>query len=61
MPKVRIEQVRSLIGQRKDQKATMKALGLGKMHKVVEKEVNKPILGMLKKVSHLIKIEIIEK
>ncbi len=61
MPKVRIEQVRSLIGQRKDQKATMKALGLGKMHKVVEKDVNRAILGMLKKVSHLIKIEIIEK
>ena len=61
MVKVRIEQVRSMIDKPKDQKATLKALGLGKRHKVVEKEVNKAILGMLKKVSHLVKIEIIEK
>lgn len=55
--KVRVTQVRSLIGRPKDQRATMIALGLGKMNRTVEKEVNHAILGMLKKVSHLIKVE----
>lgn len=55
--KVRVTQVRSLIGRPKDQRATMIALGLGKMNRAVEKEVNHAILGMLRKVSHLIKVE----
>ena len=56
-PKVRITQVRSTINRPKDQKATVVALGLGKMNRTVEKEVTPQILGMIKKVSHLIKLE----
>ncbi len=56
-PKVKVTQVRSLIGRPKDQRATMTALGLKKMNGTVEKECTPQILGMLKKVSHLIKIE----
>jgi large subunit ribosomal protein L30 len=56
-PKIKITQVRSTINRPKDQKATVQALGLGKMNKTVEKEVTPQILGMVKKVSHLIKIE----
>ena len=56
-PRVRITQVRSTINRPKDQKATMKALGLGKMHRTVEKEVTPQILGMIKKVSHLVQLE----
>lgn len=56
-PKITITQVRSTINRPKDQKATIKALGLGKMNKAVQKEVTPQILGMIKKVSHLIKIE----
>ncbi len=61
MVKVRITQVRSTIRRPKDQKATIKALGLGRIGKSVIKEVNPAILGMLKKVSHLIRIEIVER
>ena len=56
-PKVRITQVRSTINRPKDQKATIQALGLGKINRTVEKVVTPQILGMVKKVSHLIKLE----
>lgn len=56
-PKVRVTQVRSTIDRPKDQRATLTALGLGRINRSVEKEVTPQILGMLKKVSHLVKIE----
>jgi large subunit ribosomal protein L30 len=56
-PKVKITQVRSLIKRPKDQKATIQALGLGRINVSVEKEVTPQILGMIKKVSHLVRLE----
>ncbi|MEZ4772194.1 MAG: 50S ribosomal protein L30 [Bacteroidia bacterium] len=55
-PKVRITQVKSTINRPKDQKATIVALGLGKINRTVEKECTPQILGMIKKVTHLVKI-----
>jgi large subunit ribosomal protein L30 len=57
MSKVKITQVRSIIDRPKKQKATMQALGLRKMHQTVEKEATPQIMGMIAKVSHLLKIE----
>lgn len=57
MAKVRIKQVRSRIGSSKTQKATLDALGLTKMNKIVEKETSPQILGMINKVSHLVQTE----
>lgn len=59
-PKVKITQVKSLIKRPADQKATMQALGLGKMNRTVEKEVTPQILGMIKKVTHLVELEEID-
>ncbi len=56
-PKVKITQVRSLINRPGDQRATMVALGLSKINASVEKTVTPQLLGMIKKVSHLIRIE----
>lgn len=56
-PKVKLTQVKSAINRPKDQKATITALGLGKLNRTVEKECTPQILGMIKKVSHLIIIE----
>lgn len=56
-PKVKVTQLKSTINRPKDQKATIKALGLGKLHRSVEHACTPQILGMLKKVSHLVKIE----
>ncbi|MEZ4906954.1 MAG: 50S ribosomal protein L30 [Saprospiraceae bacterium] len=57
MAMVRIKQVRSSIGHPKNQKDTLIALGLRKIGKSVEKEVNPQIQGMINKVSHLVSVE----
>jgi large subunit ribosomal protein L30 len=57
MAKVRITQVRSTIKRPKDQKATIQALGLGKINRIVEVENSDHIAGMLRKVNHLVKVE----
>jgi large subunit ribosomal protein L30 len=57
MGKIRITQIKSTIKRPKDQKATIVALGLGKINKTVEIENNPAIAGMVRKVSHLVKVE----
>lgn len=57
MKKVKVTQVRSIIDRSERQKRTMQALGLNKMNATVEKEATPQILGMITKVSHLIKVE----
>lgn len=52
--KIRITLVRSTIGTKPNHRATVKALGLGKVNSVVEKEVNLSILGQVQTVSHLV-------
>ncbi|MFT7611208.1 MAG: large subunit ribosomal protein L30 [Parvicellaceae bacterium] len=56
MATIKITQVRSAINRPKDQKLTLQALGLKKLHKTVEKEATPQILGMVKKVGHLVKV-----
>ncbi|MDE6953884.1 MAG: 50S ribosomal protein L30 [Erysipelotrichales bacterium] len=55
--KVIITLVKSPIGSKKNQKDTLKALGLTKMNKSVEKFYNQTIEGMVKTVEHLVKVE----
>lgn len=57
MAKVVITQVRSTINRPKRQKATIQALGIKKMNVPVEKEATPQIMGMIEKVSHLLKVE----
>ena len=57
MSKIRITQVKSVIDRSKKQKDTIKALGLRKMNAAVEHEATPQILGMVAKVSHLVKVE----
>ena len=56
MATIKIQQVRSAIKRPADQKATIKALGFKKLNQVVEHESTPQILGMVKKVQHLIKV-----
>ena len=56
MEKIKIKQVRSRIGRPKFQKLTLDALGLTKMNKVVEHNATPQILGMVKKIQHLITV-----
>ncbi len=57
MAKVSIKQVKSGIDRSERQKRTLAALGLRKMHQVVEKEATPQILGMIEKVKHLVEVE----
>jgi large subunit ribosomal protein L30 len=52
--RVKIEMVGSLIGCPKDQRATVRGLGLRRLHQVVEREDTPMIRGMIRKVPHLV-------
>ncbi|MCJ8291251.1 MAG: 50S ribosomal protein L30 [Flavobacteriales bacterium] len=54
MAKIKVKQVRSAIRRTARQKATIQALGLRKLNHVVEHEATPQILGMVKKVQHLV-------
>jgi large subunit ribosomal protein L30 len=57
MSKIRVTQVRSMIGRPENQKRTLAALGLGKINRSIEIEVNPALAGMIRKVDHLVKVE----
>lgn len=57
MAQLKITLTKSLIGRKDDQIATVKALGLKKMNSTVVKEATPQIIGMVKKVSHLVSVE----
>lgn len=56
MATIKIKQVRSAIKRPARQKATIKALGFSRLNQVLEKEVTPQILGMIKKVEHLVQV-----
>lgn len=57
MSQLKVTQVRSVIDRPKDQKDTVRRLGLRHMHDTVVKEDRPDIRGMLAKVRHLVSIE----
>ena len=57
MKKIRITQTRSGIGQTERQKRTLEALGLKRIRHSVELNATPQVLGMCKKVEHLVKVE----
>ncbi|GIV34170.1 MAG: 50S ribosomal protein L30 [Chitinophagales bacterium] len=57
MTTLKITLVRSAIKKPERQKATLRALGLKKLNSSVELEHTPQIEGMLRKVSHLVKVE----
>ena len=54
---VKVTQIGSPIGRPKDQRATLKGLGLNKMHKTRELEDTPAVRGMISKVQHLVRVE----
>jgi large subunit ribosomal protein L30 len=54
---IRVTLVRSPIGYTKDQKETVLALGLRRLHQTIEHKDTPALRGMLTKVIHLLKIE----
>ena len=54
---VRVTQIGSPIGRRKDQRATLVGLGLNKMHRTRELEDTPAVRGMINKISHLVRVD----
>ena len=57
MKKIKITLVKSPIDRPERQKLTLKALGLGKTNSATELEATPQVLGMVRKVEHLVKVE----
>ncbi len=54
---LKVTQIASPIGKPKDQRATLIGLGLNKMNRTAVLEDTPSVRGMIKKVSHLVKVE----
>lgn len=57
MGSLRITWTRSAIGQKEDQKRTIRALGLRRLSQTVERPDNQSVRGMVVKVRHLVEVE----
>jgi large subunit ribosomal protein L30 len=57
MKTLKITQVRSQIGQTPKHRGTLRALGLGKIGRSVERPETPELAGMLRKVRHLVRVE----
>lgn len=57
MTKLKLTQIRSVIDRSKDQKLTIKALGLGRPNWEKIHSDTPQIRGMIEKVKHLLKVE----
>jgi large subunit ribosomal protein L30 len=57
MKKIKVTQVRSAINRPLRQKRTIEALGIKKLNKPVVHEASPQVLGMVDKISHLLKVE----
>lgn len=53
---LRLRQVRSGIGCPVEMRETLKALGLGRMHRVSERADTPSVRGMIAKIPHLVEI-----
>ena len=53
---LRVKQVRSGIGSPREMRETLRALGLGKMHRVAERPDTKETRGMIAKIPHLVEV-----
>jgi large subunit ribosomal protein L30 len=57
MAKIKITQIKSVIDRSERQKKTVEALGLKKINQSVEVEATPAIVGMVRKVNHLVAVE----
>lgn len=54
--RIRVKQVKSEIGYNQRQRATLRGLGIRRLHQVVEVEDTPSVRGMISKVSHLVTV-----
>ena len=54
--RIRLKQVKSAIGYDRRQRATLRGLGIRRLHQVVELEDTPAVRGMINKVTHLVSV-----
>ncbi|MBA3418870.1 MAG: 50S ribosomal protein L30 [Geodermatophilaceae bacterium] len=57
MTRLKVTQIRSTIGTKKNQRETLRTLGLKRVHDVVVREDRPEVRGMVKTVTHLVTVE----
>ena len=57
MSRLQITYRKSAIGYARDQRATLSALGLRRLHQTVEQEASPSVVGMVRKVRHLVNVD----
>lgn len=57
MAELKITLTKSLIGEKPKTRATVRGLGLRRMHQTVTQEDSRGLQGMLRKVAHLVTVE----
>ena len=57
MSRIKVTLKKSSIGHPQDQRGTLRALGLKRLHQSVEHEDNPSVRGMVQKVTHLVVVE----
>ena len=60
MARLKVTQVRSVIGTKRNQRETLRTLGLRRIHDVVVREDRPEVRGMIFTVSHLVSVEEVE-
>jgi large subunit ribosomal protein L30 len=60
MPRLKVTQVRSVIGAKHNQRETLRSLGLKRINDAVVKEDRPEIRGMIQTVTHLVRVEEVE-
>jgi large subunit ribosomal protein L30 len=60
MPRLKVTQMRSVIGTKQNQRETLRSLGLKRIRDVVVKEDRPEIRGMIRTVTHLVRVEEVE-
>jgi len=60
MARLKVTQVRSVIGQKQNQRQTLRSLGLKRINDAVVKEDRPEIRGMIQTVTHLVRVEEVE-
>jgi large subunit ribosomal protein L30 len=60
MPRLKVTQTRSVIGVKQNQRETLRSLGLKRINDAVVKEDRPEIRGMIRTVTHLVRVEEVE-
>jgi large subunit ribosomal protein L30 len=60
MPRLKVTQVKSVIGSKQNQRDTLRSLGLKRINDAVVKEDRPEIRGMIRTVTHLVRVEEVE-